>query len=87
LQVVERNIMTIKDATSKRILQLCGENNITINRLANLAGITQSTLNDVVRGKSKNPTIKTIYYICFGLGIELKDFFDSDLFLNLLDND
>lgn len=79
--------MTIKEAISKRILQLCDEYNITINKLANLAGITQSTLNDVVHGKTKNPTIKTIYYICFGLGIELKDFFDSDLFSHLSDND
>lgn len=79
--------MTIKKAISQRILQLCAENNITINKLSTIAGITQSTLNDVVHGKSKNPTVKTIYYICFGLGIEMKDFFDSDLFHNLTDND
>ena len=79
--------MSIKEAISERILQLCKENNLNVNKLANLAGLPQSTLNDVVHGKSKNPTIKTIYYLCFGLGIELKDFFDSDLFTNLSDND
>lgn len=78
--------MTIKKAISQRIVQLCEENNITINKLSTLAGITQSTLNDVVYGKSNNPTVKTIYYVCFGLGIEMKDFFDSDLFQNLTDN-
>jgi len=78
--------MTIKKAISQRIVQLCEENNITINKLSTLAGITQSTLNDVVSGKSNNPTVKTIYYVCFGLGIEMKDFFDSDLFQNLTDN-
>jgi transcriptional regulator with XRE-family HTH domain len=72
--------MTIKMAISQRILQLCNENDITLNKLSTLAGITQSTLNDVVHGKTNNPTIKTIYYVCFGLGINLKDFFDSDLF-------
>jgi transcriptional regulator with XRE-family HTH domain len=46
-----------------------------------------STLNDVVYGKSQNPTIRTIYYICFGLDIEMKDFFDSDLFQGIADND
>jgi len=66
--------MTINKAIAKRILQLCEQNNITINKLSNLAGITQSTLNDIVHGKSKNPTIRTIYYVCFGLGIELKIF-------------
>jgi transcriptional regulator with XRE-family HTH domain len=79
--------MNIKQAIANRILQLCRENNITLNKLSTISGITQSTVNDVVYGKSNNPTIKTIYYICFGLEIELKDFFDSDLFKNLSDND
>lgn len=79
--------MTIKKAISLRILQLLQENNITLNKLSTMSGITQSTLNDVVYGKSKNPTIKTIYYICFGLKIEMKDFFDSDLFQDIIDND
>lgn len=78
--------MTIKNAISQRILQLCEENNITINKLSTMAGLTQSTLNDVVNGKSNNPTVKTIYYICLGLEIELKDFFNSDLFHDLTDN-
>ena len=78
--------MTIKQAISQRILQLCNENNITLNKLSTLAGITQSTLNDVVHGKTNNPTVKTIYYVCFGLGINLKDFFDSDLFDEISDN-
>ena len=46
--------MTIKKAISQRILQLCQENNITLNKLSTISGITQSTLNDVVYGKSKN---------------------------------
>lgn len=80
------SIMTIKRAISQRILQLCQENNISLNKLSTISGITQSTLNDVVYGKSQNPTIRTIYYVCFGLDIELKDFFDSDLFQNITDN-
>jgi transcriptional regulator with XRE-family HTH domain len=78
--------MTIKKAISERILQLCQENNITLNKLSTISGITQSTLNDVVYGKSQNPTVRTIYYICFGLDIEMKDFFDSDLFQDITDN-
>ncbi|SKC57008.1 helix-turn-helix domain-containing protein [Maledivibacter halophilus] len=77
--------MTIKEAISKRIIELCKKNNITINKLSTMAGLTQSTLNDVVNGKSKNPTVRTIYLVCFGLGIELKDFFDSNLFFDLID--
>ena len=79
--------MTIKEAVSKRIQELCAENHITLNKLSTMAGITQSTLNDVVNGKSKNPTVRTIYLVCLGLGIELKDFFDSNLFSNLWERD
>lgn len=79
--------MTIKEAVSQRILQLCEENNITLNKLSTLAGITQSTINDVVHGKSNNPTVKTIYYICLGLGIDMKDFFDSEVFHDLMENE
>jgi transcriptional regulator with XRE-family HTH domain len=78
--------MTLKNAVAQRILQLCEEKNITLNKLSTIAGITQSTLNDVVYGKSNNPTIKTIHYICLGLGIEMKDFFNSDLFKNIIEN-
>ena len=45
--------MTIKRAISQRIIQLCQENKITLNKLSTISGITQSTLNDVVYGKSK----------------------------------
>jgi len=75
--------MNLKTAISYRIIELCKNNDITLNKLSTMSGITQSTLNDVVYGKTKNPTIKTIYYVCSGLGIELKDFFDSKYFSNL----
>ena len=47
--------MTYADAISKRLLILCKEKNITTNHLATLSGITQSTLQDVITGKTKNP--------------------------------
>lgn len=50
---------------------------ITVNRLANLSGISQSYLRDVELDK-KDPTVGYLEYICFGLGITLKDFFDTD---------
>lgn len=78
--------MTLKNAIAQRILQLCEEKNITLNKLSTISGITQSTLNDVVYGKSMNPTIKTIYYICMGLEIEIQDFFNSCLFKNITEN-
>lgn len=75
--------MTISEATQKRIIGLCKERNITINKLATLSGITQSTLNNIIKGNSKTPTLQTIVYLCAGFDIELIEFFDSNLFKEL----
>lgn len=77
--------MTIAEDTTKRILELCEQQNISINKLAILSAITQSTLNSIVNGESKNPQLKTILRICYGLNISLKDFFDSNYFYDIDD--
>ncbi|MBQ3038864.1 MAG: helix-turn-helix domain-containing protein [Clostridia bacterium] len=52
--------------------------NITVNKLANLAGISQSYLRDLELGK-KQPTVEYLSYICDALGITLERFFvDED---------
>lgn len=58
----------------KRIVELRERKNISTNKLANLAGISQSYLRDIEMGK-KNPTVEMLSYICFELGISLQDFF------------
>ncbi len=50
---------------------------ITVNKLANLSGVSQSYLRDVELG-NKQPTVEYLEFICYGLGISLKDFFDVD---------
>lgn len=58
----------------KRITELRKERNITTNKLANKAGISQSYLRDIELGK-KNPTVEMLSYVCYALNISLKDFF------------
>ena len=77
--------MRLNKAISLRILELCKENSITVNKLATMSGITQSTLNNVVNCAVSSATLKTIYYICFALNIDLATFFASPLFKNLDD--
>ena len=79
--------MTLNTAILNRINNLCTERNITLNKLATLSGITESTLENLILGNTKYPRIITISYICQGLQIELKDFFDDPLFKNLDDED
>ena len=50
---------------------------ISTNKLANLAGISQSYVRDIELG-NKNPTIEVLFQLCQTLGISLKDFFDDD---------
>ena len=78
--------MTAQEAVRNRILQLCGERNITINKLATLAALPPSSVKNILYGKSQNPKLLTIKLICDGLGITLSEFFDADDF-NQLDSD
>lgn len=75
--------MNVGQAVRERIAELCEEKHITINKLANISGITQSTLNNIMSGKNNSTTISTIQKICDGLEITVTDFFDSPLFLGI----
>lgn len=75
--------MNIGDAVKERILELCMENNISVNKLCSLSGVTQSTINNIVSGRNHSTTISTIKKLCDGLGITIEVFFTSELFRNL----
>ena len=75
--------MNVGQAVRERIAELCEEKHITINKLANISGITQSTLNNIMSGRNNSTTISTIQKICDGLEITVTDFFDSRLFLGI----
>ncbi len=75
--------MTSGEAVRLRIEELCQENEITVNKLATMSGITQSTLNNIVSGRNRSTTIGTIQKICDGLGMTIQEFFESNLFDHL----
>ena len=75
--------MCICEAVKERILELCQEKNISINKLSTMSGVTQSTMNNIVSGRNRSATISTIKKLCDGLGITIEQFFDSDLFRDL----
>lgn len=77
--------MNLQEAVKQRVLGLCKKNHITINKLAMLSGLYQSTVNSLIDGSSQNPKLLTIMRICLGLNMELKDFFDDDVFVGLDD--
>ena len=75
--------MTTQDAVKSRILQLCGQKNITINRLSTLSALPPSSIKNILYGRSRNPKLLTIKLICDGLGITLSEFFDAEAFHTL----
>lgn len=68
--------MTYSEAIIKRLTELCEERNITINKLATLAGIKQSTVNDIFTGQTKNPTLKTLHKLAIGLDMTVSELLD-----------
>ncbi len=75
--------MKIGEAVKCRIIELCHENNITVNKLSTICGITQSTLNNITNNRNNSTTVSTIQKICDGLNISIQDFFNNPLFENL----
>lgn len=51
---------------------------MSVNKLANKAGISQSYLRSIEL-EEKNPTVEFLSYICEALDISLKDFFDDNV--------
>jgi len=68
--------MTCSEAVIQRIRYLCDERGLTINKLATLSGLTQSTLNNIIHGTNKSPTLNTLYKIATGLNMTVSEFLD-----------
>ena len=75
--------MDIGEAVRARILDLCRERILSINKLCLLSGVTQSTVNNIVSGRNHSATVTTIKKLCDGLGISIEEFFSSELFQGL----
>ena len=72
--------MNTKEAVAERIIQICKEHNMAINALANISGVSPSTIYSMLNEKSKNPGVVSIKKLCDGWEISLREFFDSPLF-------
>jgi transcriptional regulator with XRE-family HTH domain len=69
-----------KEAVALRIIELCKERNIAINSLANISGVSPSTVYSMLNEKSQNPGVVSIKKLCDGFEISLREFFDSSVF-------
>ena len=60
----------------ERIRKLCKERDIAINKLATMSDVKQSTLDNIVRGLTKNPRVKTLHKIAIAFNMTLSEFLD-----------
>ena len=67
-------------AVRNRILALCGEHEITINKLATISALPPSSIKNILCGKSQNLKLITVKMICDSLGITLGEFFSTPEF-------
>lgn len=72
--------MTVKQAVVARFLEICAERNIRPNELANLSGITPSTVYSMLDVRRKEISINVIKKLCDGLEMTLSAFFNAEIF-------
>ena len=68
--------MTYGKVITKRILDLCQERKITVNKLATLSGMKQSTIDNIIKGNTKSPGLRTLHRMAQGFDITLSEFLD-----------
>lgn len=64
--------MRTKEAVAQRILELCRERNIAVNALANISGVSPSTIYSMLNQKSQNPGVVSIKKLCDGFEITVR---------------
>ena len=75
--------MKVNDAVKAKINKILFERNMTVNKLAISSGLMQSTVDSILNGRSKNPTLVTISKICHGINMPLSEFFQDEVFENI----
>lgn len=72
--------MDIHNALAQRMIELAKERDRTVTEIGKRGGLKQSTISEILQGRSKHPKISTLQKYCKGSNITLSEFFDSPLF-------
>ena len=66
--------MTYSKIIVIRIATLCKKRSISYNKLANMSGLNQSTIDNIMRGITKDPRISTLHHVALAFGMTLAEF-------------
>lgn len=72
--------MAMKDAVAERVSAICAERKIRVNELANISGITPSTVYSLLDVRRRDVSIVTIKKLYDGLDMTLAEFFSAPEF-------
>ncbi len=78
MMVPRKSEMSYAEIYVRRIRQLCEERGFSINKLATLSNVKQSTLDNIMRGLTKNPRVKTLHKIAHAFSMTLPEFLDFE---------
>lgn len=70
--------MEYSDIYVQRVRKLCKERGLSINRLAVISDVKQSTLDNIIQGKTRNPGVRTLHKLAITFNMTLAEFLDFD---------
>lgn len=73
----------IAEAVRGRLLELCQDQEVSVNRMCELSAVPQSTVNNFLNRKTHNLGIITLKKLTDGLNLSITEFFDTETFRNL----
>ena len=76
--IVLRCPMEYSELYVKRIRELCQKRGLAINKLATMSDVKQSTLDNIMRGLTKSPGVRTLHKIALAFNMTLAEFLDFD---------
>lgn len=74
--------ITLSILIAERINQLRKSRKLSVNKLATMSGLSYSTLNIILRGKSKSPTLGTLIRIASALNMTILEFLNVPEIVN-----
>lgn len=72
--------MNVKEAVVARFMEIMQERNIRANELANLSGVTPSSVYSMLDPHRREVTVNLVKKLCDGLDIPLGLFFSAPIF-------
>lgn len=74
--------ITLSILIAERINQLRKSRKLSVNKLATMSGLSYSTLNSILRSKSKSPTLGTLIRIASALNMTILEFLNVPEIVN-----